>query len=581
MAREDDHQHQASRGASAAGTRPTTGIRDLPALIKYILLIFLIVLFFVEWYGGEYTRQREWGLVTWLILWLKIILIIGILILIWVQRKLKCSITAPSGCATPEYDAALDKWIIKVMGTAGGYAFGSYTLHVEKPAGTPFPVPVIYPGGGSSGGSQVVNGELGRLDVSTIEPAPMRVVLTVHPAGSGSASVCTSDFDIMNRIVWIEAIGGVPARIMGPHPDDGTEILKLVKFAADPPLPAPAGPEASLAEGISVSGGADVSGCGRQMVEYALQYRQIPAAMPSPWQMDAPMPGWAGINSPLPYGPPGDVVHPRTFLWFGGQVWHNVVRNGVLSRVWGIGQFLMSIFPVTYAARAYTAAAGWDTTGLNGRFTVRLVVKHQPVIGPPSPTPPELYDSATVWIDNRQIEGVITHLGIAGGGSLGVCDELSLAQFVAPGPVKINATINGRAWDPIITDDYPGGLRPNDNFNRYDLALQKNGGGALAIAGSTTRVPNLLQETPLPVLPAGTGMLHLWDIVDALDAGPPQAGPAPYPKIYRGDRCAYIIHLDVTDQTPRGDGGPVHHAHHDFPFCIENDIPANAPFPIP
>lgn len=577
----DDAQQPVSERISRSDRVQPARIRDIPALIKYFLLFLLIALFVAEWAGGEYSRARGWDFITWIILLLKLILILGLIVLIHVQRRLRCQITAPSGCATPVYDAALDKWVVVVTGTAGGAAFGGYTLSVQRPPGTPYPVPVLYPGGGSSGGSPVNGGELGRLDVTHIEPAPMRVVLTVNPAGSGSPQVCTSDFDIMNRIVWIESIGGVPARIMGTHPDDGSEVLKLVKLAADPSAPAPPGPETSVGGGISVGGGADISGCGRQMVEYALQFREVAASMSSPWQMDAPG-MWDPIHSPLPYGPPGDPAHPRTFHWLFG-VFENIVRHGALTRVWGLGDFLMSLFPPTYAQGAYTSPAGWNTTALNGRYTVRLVVKHQPVIGPPSPTPPELYDSATVWIDNRTIEGRITHLGIEGGGSLGVCEELSLSQFVGPGPAKINATINGRAWDPIITDDYPPGDAPNDNFDRYKLTLQKNGSAPVDIATSTVRVPNVLQETPLPVLPAGTGVLHLWDIVAALDAGPPPTPlvPAPDPKIYRGDRCAYIIHLHVQDETRLSDTGHVHEAQHDFPFCIENDIPANAPFPMP
>ena len=73
----------------------------------------------------------------------------------------------------------------------------------------------------------------------------------------------------------------------------------------------------------------------------------------------------------------------------------------------------------------------------------------------------------------------------------------------------------------------------------------------------------------------------MWDIVGALDAGPAQIAPAPYPKIYRGERCAYLIKLRVQDKTLLGDGGSVHYIEHDFPFCIMNDLPENVPFPVP
>ena len=569
---------------------PPRQVRDLPGCIKYILLALLLALLFAEYWAGEFSRGRELGFIVWLILLIKLILIIGLIILIWVQRKLKCDLTGPTGCATPEYDAALDKWIIRVFGTASGAVFGSYTLSVERPPGTPYPVPVIYPGGGSSGSAPVVAGELGKLDVSNIQPGPLRVVLRVHPSGAGSDCVHTIDFDMMSRIVWIESVGAVPARVVGTHPADATEVLKLVKVNPDPPSPDPPGPEASIASGVSVWGGADVNGCNRQMTEYALQYREVTAAMPDPWQMDAPGPGWQPINAPLPFGPPGDPVHPREFLWLFFMVWKNYVWHGNLARVWSIGDFLMSISPWITAPRPYTADSAWDTTPLNGRFTVRLVVKHDVIAGPPSPA--ELYDSATVWVDNRTINARITSLGISGGGTIGVCDELSLSQFVTPSPFgspppagpfsKVNATINGRAWDPIILDSYSPALRPNDNFDHYDLIFKKDGDVVWQpITMSTTRVPLVFQQAPLAAYPADTGVLHDWDIVGALDAGPPQIAPAPYPKIYRGERCAYLIRVRVRDTTRIGDSGNVHYDEHDFPFCIMNDIPENVPFPVP
>ena len=562
--------------------RPKQKVQDIPGCIKYILLLFLLLLLFGEIYAGEYRGFPYLLFIYWLILLIKILLIIGLLFLIWIQRRLNCGLTAPSGCTSVEYDAANDIWFIRVKGTASGTVFGHYTLAVERPPGTPFPANIIYPGGGASGTAPVINGDLGRIDVTYVEPAPMRIILTVYPSGAGSPCVHQNDFDWANRDVYIEKIAAVPAQMMGPHPTDPSEVLKLIKTTANP-----ADPDASVAESISVEGGADYTGCGREMVEYVLQYRRVDAGNP-PWEQDSPNPtDWTNIHLPLPFGDP---THPRTFAWFFGT-WYNAIRHGRLTRVWSTGNFLMSIMPVVQAPRPYTAEQAWDTygAGLNGRFTVRVVVTHQPVIGPPDPTPPKLYDAATVWIDNRQIEGFVHHLGISGGGSLNVCDELSLSQFLTPDPhsspgpyTKHAATINGRAWDPIILNSYPHTDHPNDNFNQYGLSFQKDGsGGPWPITTSTARVPATLQETPLAAPPADIGVLANWDIVAALDAGPNTGGAPPDPKIFRGGRCAYLIHLVVTDTTPRGDGGPVHTAEHSFPFCIMNDIPDAAPFPVP
>ena len=550
---------------------PKRQFRDVPGCIKYILLLFLLILFFAEIYAGEFRRFPEVSWIVWLILFIKLILIVGLLILIWVQRHLNCQITAPIGCATTEYDAVNDRLIIRVKGTASGTVFGHYTLAV-----TGTPIPVIYPGGGGSGTAPVTNGELGQLDVSGMEPTTGLVItLTVFPAGAGSTRTCTQTFDIQRRMVYISMIGGVPAQVMGAHPVDASEPLKLVKADA-----LPATPEASLASGISVEGGADVYGCGRQMSEYVLQFKSIPSPDP-PFQQDDPGP-WTNINAPLPFG---DATHPRTYSFLSAFL-PNYVLNGTLTRHWVFRSILQSLSPITFADRWITEPLAWNTTALNGRYTVRLRVQHQPLVGPPAPTPPEIYDTATVWMDNREIEARITHMAVEGGGGLAVCDELLLSQFVQAGH-KVNAEIIGRAWDPIILDSYPPGDRPNDNFNEYALNFKKDGGSVWTpIASSNTRVPNILQQSPLPAFPGGTGVLAAWDIVAALDAGPVPPGipPDPYPKIYRGQRCAYVIHLQVTDTTHVGDAGGPHHDEDVFPFCIVNDLPEDVavlPFPVP
>ena len=124
MERKDTLQRQ----PPVADRRPKPQVRDLPGCIKYILLALLLALLFAEYWAGEFSRGRELGFIIWLILLIKIILIIGLIILICVQRKLRCEITAPVGCTNVEYDPATDTWFIRVMGTASGTLFGNYTL---------------------------------------------------------------------------------------------------------------------------------------------------------------------------------------------------------------------------------------------------------------------------------------------------------------------------------------------------------------------------------------------------------------------------------------------------------------------
>lgn len=562
--------------------RPRRRIRDVPGCLKYVLLVLLLLLLAGEAATGEFSAIAEKGGLVWVILIIKLILIALLIALILVQRDLKCEITEPMGCATIEYDAAEDKWIIRVKGTASGAIFGGYTLSVEQ-GGSPFPMNVIYPGGAPSGVASVVAGELGQLDLTGVDPgAGFTVILTVSPAGAGSPKICTSNFEIQRKMVYTEKIGNVRARVVGAHPDDPSEALKLVKVNPDPPLPDPPGPEASVAESISVAGGADFYGCGRQMSEYVLQHREV-AHPDNPWQQDAAG-AWVDINAALPFG---DANHPRTYSWIFGLL-PNYVTNGTLTRHWVVRQILQALIPTAiYAPRDVTRELAWNTGSLNGRFTVRVRVRHQPLVGPPDPTPPEVYDSATVWLDNRQIDGKITGMSIAGGAALAACDELLLSQFVTSGGTKIDAEITGRAWDPLILDSYPDTLKPNDNFDYYRLSFKKDGGSFNDITafppGIITRVPNVLQASPLPPLPAGTGTLHSWDIVGALDAGPHPGGspPDPDPKIYRGQRCAYLIELYVQDTTRRGDSATPHYKYDFWPFCIMNDLPNNLAFPVP
>lgn len=564
--------------------RPVKRVQDLPGCIKYILLLFLILLLLAEIYAGEFARINERGAwIIWLILLIKLILIIGLIILIWVQKNLKCQIDEPIYCATPIYDAVLDKWLIIVRGTASGAVFGGYTLSVQQ-LGVDVGMPVIYPGGGSSGTAPVVNNELGRLDIAGFDAELYTVKLTVYPAGAGSARTCERDFQIQQKTVWIHHIGGVEAHAIGQHPDAPSappEVLKLVKLN-----PASSEPEASLASGITVLGGADVKGCGREMTEYVLQHREVPHPH-NPWRQEDTTGIWTNILSPLPYG---DATHPRTYSSFWSLTNPNYVRDGVLTRIWVLRDIVQAFLPPPAppieAPRNVTDPSAWDTSALNGRFTVRLVVTHQPEVGPPDPGPPQFFDAATVWLDNRPIDGKITSLGISTGDPLGACEELLLSQFItpalftsppSPGPFsKVDATINGRAWDPLILDSYPNNLRPNDNFGSYRLQFKKNGDPTWKpIATSTTRVPSALQATPLDPLPLDTGVLTNWDIVAALDAGPnPGDGTPPdYPKIYRGERCAYLIELYVHDTTRIGDSGTPHQVWDLWPFCIMNDLP--------
>jgi hypothetical protein len=155
-------------------------------------------------------------------------------------------------------------------------------------------------------------------------------------------------------------------------------------------------------------------------------------------------------------------------------------------------------------------------------------------------------DQVAVWIDNQWPTAQILSVG-----GLTGCGDLHLKDYVGT-----TAPILGVAWDPPI-DPTAAQQPPNDNFGSYSLAVQKNGDPSTTTiilpATPNTRVPNVW-----PTLPSGTfGTLANWDIATALDGGSGPILPGS-PKILRGQRCAFVVTLSVSDTTHVGDSGIPH-----------------------
>lgn len=550
---------------------------SLPHLIKWIVLILLVVLLLFQLASGEYVRLAEASWTAWVVFSLKLLLIAVVVWLMRAQMSLMCEILEPKGCASLQYDAASGSAVIVVRGSAGGGIFTSYTLSLEL-SGTPLAVAVDYPSGGSVGSVAVTNGELGRLHAGTLEPTTgYTVILTVHGAG-GATKVCTASFDLQERVAYIEAIGEVPAQTVGVHPSDPGEPLKWIKETPGMPTP-PADPAASVGGYLSVVGGADVFGCDRQMSEWALQHRLIPAGA-DPWQADAAGP-WQDIRV-IPIWDT-DPNHPRRRLGCCPSLLPNFVLNGDLTREWKSRNVLISVFPQIHAMQRVTVPEDWDTKAgadLNGPYTVRLRVRHDQMAG--GGPIEEIHEAVNVWIDNHKVLCGITGLAISGSAPLDGCEQLRLSQLLS-GSTANTLDIVGQAWDPLILDPpYPAD-RPNDNFGHYDLHFKRDGGSPLMpiATGVANPVPSIRQATPIAA--TNVGVLHSWDIVAALDAGnKPAVSPvpvAPYPKIWRGDSCAYEIRLYVTDTTVINDKADTHDAEDWWPFCIENDLPESWPAP--
>ncbi len=189
----------------------------------------------------------------------------------------------------------------------------------------------------------------------------------------------------------------------------------------------------------------------------------------------------------------------------------------------------------------------WSTPA-TGKFTLLLQVEDTPGN--------TYYDVQRVWVDNESPIAKIRSIG-----GLTACKDLKLSNFVGT-----TAKIRGFAWDHPIEGVSPN--PPNNNFREYSMGFKKNGGGSGSITAApvTTAVPS---DWPGP--PAVDGVLADWDVVAAIDGG---AGPVPAnsPKLARGDRCAYVITLSVTDRTLVGEGGNNHHSTDLYAINVINDI---------
>ncbi len=196
----------------------------------------------------------------------------------------------------------------------------------------------------------------------------------------------------------------------------------------------------------------------------------------------------------------------------------------------------------------------WSTPA-SGKYTLLLEVKD--TVGN------TYYDVQRVWVDNFSPTAKITSIG-----GLKACVDLRLSEFKGK-----RAEIRGVAWDPPIVDGDPQ-TAPNDNFGDYSIGFQKNGGGGggIPVASPGIRVPT---TWPGPLGPSEDGVLANWDIVAALDFGPPPMDPAivvPAHQLVRGERCAYVISLGVNDTTLVGEGGSNHPASHLYAINIINDL---------
>ena len=478
-------------------------------------------------------------------------------------RPLVCQISRPAAneCADSVFvSACAPLTAVQITGTAGGAAFNHYTLRYSWGGGSPIDDAVVYPNCARppaqiSSNSAVLGSTLGYLDV-TLLPAGVTeftIYLDVFDAG-GSHVTCTQTFKLRTTAVEISASAKVKA-LVAEDPFHNGSFIKLIKATNDPN---PTVPELSIGGVFSVDGSAYTVGCDRIMSQFVLVRYPAPPAAIVPTFPDATQPGNAPIIAPVVYEDvPG---HP----WQSGcfpTITPNIILNGDLVALWSSDSCTFLGF--NYTVPKVLPEPFWDSTALNGRFVIFLEVRDRAVAALTFPGSVAAVDQVAVWIDNQPIQGLIKSIGGISG-----CGDLHLKDFAGT-----TAEIVGVAWDPPIDPSAPQ-KRPNDNFGSYSLSFQKNGDPAASGSIPPAVPPGIRVPNVWPVLPPGVvGTLANWDIVAALDGGPgPQLPHSP--KLPRGERCAYVVILDVSDTTHVGDSG-LNHSTGPILYAINviNDIP--------
>ena len=462
---------------------------------------------------------------------------------------------------------------IEITGTAAGAAFTSYTLTYSL-GGPPINTAVVYPDCSTpplhpSSSTPVTSGVLGYLDIYLLPLFTTNATVYLDVYGSGGLHLTKSavfQFEVINS--QITAVAEVPTFTAQDPFNPAPSQIKMVQNL----LPGLAGFERSVGGSFSVTGSANADGCGNTIAQYQLVQFPTPGAVPLPAITPHPAGPTAAVAGvpliPLPFRYDGTPAHPQV-----SPCAVNIVTDGNLVAEW-------SKCPTPFSAWGMIYQYAWPSLpGSPGgqRCVIFLEVDQQP----PAAMSVAGYDQVAVWIDNWTPIGLVTQIGKAVG-----CDEVHLKDYVGT-----TAPVMGLAWDYPIDISAPQ-KTPNDNFGSYSLSYQKNSGAGTSFLPSdytpngtpagtppTVRVPNVWQAAA--PTPAQAGLLASWDIVGALDGGPPAPPPAPNCSLAstaspwqlpRGCQCAYVIVLDVGDLTKVGDGSNNNNTQTLAAVTIVNDI---------
>jgi hypothetical protein len=555
----------ATRNPQPTTLEPSKKVKDLPGCIKYILLVFLVLLLLAEIYAGEFRKFPDWSWLIWVVLLIKLFLIALLIWLIKVQRTLNCKITSPATaeCAMEEIDTVNAIQFIRVKGTASGTVFGHYTLAISGS----YPFNVIYPAGG--GTIPVNNGDLGKIDTTALSDGDYTITLTVFPIGAGSPKPCTVKFSLLKVFVYITHAAGVPA-VPNWYEQDA-EFVQGMHIV-------------SIGGSIPLEGSAYVYGCiDRKIERYEIRHARIAAPGPGPAQpaFDAAIPAdWPAGNLVSP-----PLVYDPSKYWLWTRVISRELVNTWTTQHWGAPSPGGTDYPCL-AAQSWNSRNATGPQG-GGRYALLLIVQDTA-----SPSPHRYYDLQLIWVDNWPVVCQIVKFQRPGTAPEPPWVDIPACTDILMSWKKLR--IIGLAWDALIDSDpaWPA-TAPNDNFNSYGLSYQKEFSSTapdpipitptpdhLALAPNR-RVPDTLSPLPGPMAGVvNADLLVEWDLT-TLDAGslpavPPgvtcESAPDVGNKLYKTCSCTYTLRLSVSDTTVTVSDVSLHNPTTSQPIKIINDL---------
>lgn len=515
---------------------------------------------------------------------------------------LRCELLGPTGCVAEEPIKAILSRGVTVTGTAAGAFFGGYTIEWRMAQNAECHDPqhwtskgVHYPGGGSIGGSTVVNGTLGWIDTQllTARSYEVRVCLRSTRPNEQPPCCCT-EYNLFKRFVEIEAVGAADVGGGGVY-----DPVAPLEYPVPHPTSPPVGPYlVPVGCCVNIRGRAWVGECdGRRIRCFTLRY--APGFLPGPMDSTfSPAAYTALVKPPVCYGPP-DEDEKRD------QANQLTAHGAVLTVQWGqhtrdesslyglppgtVVKKYWKLDPSCFASTTLPACLDEKHRCASGQYTLLLDVEDE--LGN------HYYDTQQVWFDNKPL-----HVELGGIEGVKGCDRASLRALVGQRPCNVPwpRPVLGMVFDEWIEESVSS--YPSNNFDFYTLTITRNCSG---ISYQVPITPDLVRwhrdvyhgrewpfwgtarigdpgtRCPCEPPPMGGkhhGVLTLLDL-RAFDAQCvsqlqyPFAPPAGF-ALQRGQCCAYTFELYAQDKTVNDSGpGQCHRKRVVCAFTVCNDLP--------